>query len=204
VQRRVARRTPRRDDRLGLFKGAGWHPWRGSAVEPVTEEDAANIARLRPIRRQAGIGLGDRDHLMDRLAVAPRIVEPDVTDQERKDRLNAWTDLFDTMGTAIDYIEQMLIKGYDAVRGDNREVLWDHLRFMRNNKDRMRYVTLHRAGLPVSSGVTESTCKTVLVSAPKEPDSAGEKPGCDATDAWANDSDAVAGDADANPQARRR
>jgi hypothetical protein len=99
---------------------------------------------------------------MERLAVALKIVEPDATDQERKDRLNAWTHLFDTMDTAIDYIEQILIKGYDAVRGDNREVLWDHLRFIRNNKDRMRYVTLRRAGLPVGSGVTESTCKTVI------------------------------------------
>jgi hypothetical protein len=104
----------------------------------------------------------DRYHLMERLAVALKIVEPDATDQERKDRLNAWTHLFDTMDTAIDYIEQILIKGYDAVRGDNREVLWDHLRFIRNNKDRMRYVTLRRAGLPVGSGVTESTCKTVI------------------------------------------
>jgi hypothetical protein len=31
-----------------------------------------------------------------------------------------------------------------------------------NNKDRMRYVTLRLAGLPVGSGVTESTCKTVF------------------------------------------
>jgi hypothetical protein len=48
------------------------------------------------------------------------------------------------------------------VRGDNREVLSDPLRFIRNNKDRMRYVTLRRVGLPVGSGVTESTCKTVI------------------------------------------
>jgi hypothetical protein len=104
----------------------------------------------------------DRFHLMERLAVALKIVEPDMADEERKARLKAWTDLFDTMDTAIDYIEQILIKGQAAVRGDNREVLSDHLRYIRNNKDRMRYVTLRRAGLPVGSGVTESTCKTVI------------------------------------------
>jgi hypothetical protein len=104
----------------------------------------------------------DRYHLMERLAVALKIVEPDMTDDERKARLKAWTDLFDTTDTAIDYIEQILIEGYDAVRGNNREVLSDPLRFIRNNKDRMRYVTLRRAGLPVGSGVTESTCKTVI------------------------------------------
>ena len=104
----------------------------------------------------------DRYHLMERLAAALKLVEPNATEQERKDRLKAWTDLFDTMDETIDYIEHFLIKGYGAVRGDNREALWDHLRFIRNNKDRMRYVTLRRAGLPVGSGVTESTCKTVI------------------------------------------
>jgi hypothetical protein len=54
------------------------------------------------------------------------------------------------------------IQGSHALRGDNREVLSDHLRFIRNNKDRMCYVTLRRAGLPVGSGVTESTCKSVI------------------------------------------
>lgn len=104
----------------------------------------------------------DRYHLMERLAAALKLVEPNATDQQRKHRLEAWTDLFDTMDLAIDFIEQFLIKGYDAVLGKNREELWEHLRFIRNNKDRMRYVTLRRAGLPVGSGVTESTCKTVI------------------------------------------
>jgi hypothetical protein len=104
----------------------------------------------------------DRYHLMERLAAALKLVEPDATNQQRKDRLKTWTDLLDTSETAIDYIERFLIKGYDAVRGDNRQTLWDHLRFIRNNKDRMRYVGLRRAGLPVGSGVTESTCKTVI------------------------------------------
>jgi hypothetical protein len=104
----------------------------------------------------------DRYHLMERLADALKLIEPDAADEERKERLKAWTELFDTMDTAIDYIEQFLIKGYNAVRGDNRELLWQHLRFVGNNKDRMRYVTLRRAGLPVGSGVTESTAKTVI------------------------------------------
>ncbi len=104
----------------------------------------------------------DRYHLLERLAEALNIVEPNATEQERKDRLGHWRDLFDTMDAAIDYIEQFLIKAYDGVRGGDRETLWEHLRYIRNNKDRMRYVTLRRAGLPVGSGVTESTCKTVI------------------------------------------
>jgi hypothetical protein len=37
-----------------------------------------------------------------------------------------------------------------------------HLVYLRNNKDRMRYVTLAVSGLPVGSGVTESAAKTVV------------------------------------------
>jgi len=44
-------------------------------IEPVTEEDAATIARLRPITRAAGLGLGDRACL----ALAKRLGAPAVT-----------------------------------------------------------------------------------------------------------------------------
>jgi len=44
-------------------------------IEPVTEEDAATIARLRPLTRPAGLGLGDRACL----ALAKRLGAPAVT-----------------------------------------------------------------------------------------------------------------------------
>ena len=44
-------------------------------IEPVTEEDAATIARLRPLTRAAGLGLGDRACL----ALARRLGAPAVT-----------------------------------------------------------------------------------------------------------------------------
>ncbi len=40
--------------------------------------------------------------------------------------------------------------------------LSEHLGHFSNNKDRMRYVKLRNAGLPVGSGVTESAAKTVI------------------------------------------
>jgi PIN domain nuclease of toxin-antitoxin system len=44
-------------------------------IEPLTEEDADTIARLRPATRAAGLGLGDRACL----ALAKRLAAPVVT-----------------------------------------------------------------------------------------------------------------------------
>ncbi len=104
----------------------------------------------------------DRYHLMERLGESLKIVEPDATDEQRKVHLDHWRDLFDSTDEAIDCIEAFLISGSDGVRGKDRKTLSDHLAFIRNNKDRMRYVALREAGLPVGSGVTESSCKTVI------------------------------------------
>jgi len=102
----------------------------------------------------------DRYHLLERLAEALEIVEPDAA--ERKRKLDEWHDLFDAKDSTIDSIEAFLVQRYTTVQGDKREKLWDHLRYIGNNKDRMRYVTLRTAGLPVGSGVTESTAKTAV------------------------------------------
>ncbi len=34
--------------------------------------------------------------------------------------------------------------------------------FIQNNKDRMRYVSLRKANLPVGSGATEGACRSVI------------------------------------------
>jgi hypothetical protein len=105
----------------------------------------------------------DRYHLMERLGEALAIVEPRATDEQRKETLEHWRDLFDATNSAIDDIETFLIQGSDDVRhAKDRQTLDDHLGFIRNNKDKMRYRALRNAGLPVGSGVTESSCKTVI------------------------------------------
>lgn len=103
----------------------------------------------------------DRYHLMERLGGALKMVEPDATEHERRQRLNSWTELLDMTDNAIDFIENFFIKRYDLA-GDSKDLLWEHLRYIRNNKDRMRYVTMRNANLPVGSGVTESAAKTVV------------------------------------------
>ena len=106
----------------------------------------------------------DRYHLLERLADALQLVQPDAT--ERKRQLDEWRESFDVCNSTIDDIERFFIRQYvklDAAGDrDRRDPLWDHLRFIGNHKKRMRYVTLRNAGLPVGSGVTESTAKTVI------------------------------------------
>lgn len=104
----------------------------------------------------------DRYHLMERLAEALKIVDSEAAEDERKAHLREWTEMFDRTDAAIDIIEGFLQSGYDSTSGTARETLTGHLGYIHNNKDRMRYATLRKVGLPVGSGVTESSCKTVI------------------------------------------
>jgi hypothetical protein len=104
----------------------------------------------------------DRYHLMERLGEALKIVEPNADDEQRQQQLDHWSDLLDTADDAIDCIEQFLSLGSDRAKGKDRETLRTHMVFIRNNRERLRYVALREAGLPVGSGVTESTAKTVI------------------------------------------
>lgn len=106
----------------------------------------------------------DRYHLLERLADALAIVEPNAT--PRQARLAEWRRAFDEDDDIIDDVENFLARRYlnllATLANDAREKLADHLTFLRNNKDRMRYVRLRKAGVPVGSGVTESTAKYTI------------------------------------------
>lgn len=103
----------------------------------------------------------DRYHLMERLADALTLVEPNPI--ERRTVLDRWKEQFDSRDSTIDSVQTYLTKAYDRLTdADARAKLDDHLGFIRRNKDRMRYVTLRLAHLPVGSGVTESAAKTVV------------------------------------------
>src|SRR5690606_20517998 len=64
---------------------------------------------------------------------------------------------------AIDDIEAFLQERLAVMRNTPAgDQLSEHLGYVTNNKDRMRYVRLRNAGLPVGSGVTESAARTVI------------------------------------------
>jgi hypothetical protein len=102
----------------------------------------------------------DRYHLLERLAAALEIVEPDVA--QRKTLLDTWKERFDEQDSTIDAIDRYLTDRYRDLPPERQNQLWEHLVYIANNKDRMRYVSLAVAGLPSGSGVTESAAKTVV------------------------------------------
>jgi len=102
----------------------------------------------------------DRYHLLERLGKATQIAEPN--DVVRAQVFGGLIELFDSADSTIDSIEYQLYERYAGLTDAQQEALDEHLTYIANNKDRMRYVTLRRAGLPVGSGVTESAAKTVI------------------------------------------
>jgi hypothetical protein len=102
----------------------------------------------------------DRYHLSERLSEVLKILVPD---RGRRAALAArWHRWLDEDDGAIDRIEQHIKERVWLHSGDDRETLDDNLTFIDNNKDRMRYVALRKAGLPVGSGATEGSCKSVI------------------------------------------
>lgn len=102
----------------------------------------------------------DRYHLLERLAEATAIAIPDEAQREKV--FAPLIDSLDNDDTAIDKIERRLIKHASDLKPRDERILVDHLTYIENNKDRMRYVGLRLAGLPVGSGATESAAKSVV------------------------------------------
>jgi hypothetical protein len=122
---------------------------------------------LRPaLEQQAGVTTWleaiDRYHLAERLANVLRVIEDDPS--ARKAQLSKWNDELDADDITIDAIEERIrceIEHRDA-SDVGLSVLQDNATFLGNNKDRMRYVSLRKAALPVGSGVTEGACRYVV------------------------------------------
>jgi hypothetical protein len=102
----------------------------------------------------------DRYHLLERLGAALEMIEPNAAERSRQ--LTDWNERLDAQDSAIDAIERQLEDHYSKLPSAKREQLWEHLVYLANNKDRMRYVTLSSSCLPIGSGVTESAAKTVV------------------------------------------
>lgn len=106
----------------------------------------------------------DRYHLDERLGKALQLVEPNA--HERKIHMSAWNEDLDNSDQAIDRIQAWLGNQLDsgALKGNDKNIdeFLEHLAYIENNQERMRYRTLIDQGLPVGSGITEGACKSVI------------------------------------------
>lgn len=103
----------------------------------------------------------DRYHLNERLGEILRIVEPDASDRSRL--LAQWNDELDEDDDTIDRIQAWLSGITESRSGTDMETLAGHWTFIDNNKDRMRYASLRKVGLPCGSGATEGACKSLVM-----------------------------------------
>lgn len=99
-------------------------------------------------------------HLYEHLGAALKCIERSHT--KRQALLALWSKALETFDDAIDSIERYLVKRYDSAPSSRKPDLWKELVYIRNNKDRMRYMKLRSAGLPIGSGVTEGAAKSVV------------------------------------------
>lgn len=135
---------------LGLMQDGGpemWNVMRGALdAEPSVDSYLEGI---------------DRYHLNERLGKVLRLTEQDAAVRDRM--LTDWNDAFDTDDATIDRIERYIIDtALETDDDDIAEQLDAHLIFIDNNRDRLCYVSLREAGLPIGSGVTEGACKSAI------------------------------------------
>jgi hypothetical protein len=98
-------------------------------------------------------------HLLERLNAALELTGCD----DRNWQLQTWRESFTKDDGTIDSVASYLrFHRNDAKNMDNRKKLDEHITYIENNHDRMRYRTLRDQGLPIGSGITESACKTVV------------------------------------------
>jgi hypothetical protein len=99
----------------------------------------------------------DLPHLMERLSEAFKLAS---TGESQV--LEYWKCQLIESDEAIDTIHEILQRRLRRLKGEDRRLVQEHLTYIENNKDRMRYACLRLAGLPIGSGVTESTAKNVV------------------------------------------
>jgi hypothetical protein len=99
-------------------------------------------------------------HLFERLGDVMQVLEKE--EEKRTPLLRQWDKALDQDDATIERIEQYIHERAWGYCGTARETLLDALTYIESNKDRMRYVTLREAGLPVGSGITEGACKSLV------------------------------------------
>lgn len=136
----------------------------GVAQDGADELWSAMTAGLKTEGVKKWVETIDRYHLNERLGKALRIAEP--REEEREKLLSQWNDRLDGSNKAIGEILDWLGERVGGLEkkspSDAVDEYLGHMIYLENNQHRMRYRTTKRNGLPVGSGLTEGTCKSVV------------------------------------------
>ncbi len=132
----------------------------------VVQDGAKELWKLLREALKDQLGIEDQKEAIDRFHLSERlgkVLKVTIADEaKREQQLAQWERELDEDDETIDRIEQY-IKDHAWLYGwDARKTLMDNLTYIGNNKDRMRYPSLRAAGLPIGSGTTEGSCKSLV------------------------------------------
>lgn len=114
------------------------------------------LDRVVPPNRTA-TQLVDYWHFIEKLAAAARAVQG-----SPGPLWHAWKRELLEEDTAVESIEATLKIWADRCEGELPEALHAALTYIDNQRERLRYATPKRKGLPIASGSVEATCKTIV------------------------------------------
>lgn len=97
-------------------------------------------------------------HLIEKLGAASRLLDGDHGKRIARWRLR----LLNVDNAALDILGELRASGREHVQVGETEPVHDAITYLDNGHDNMNYAALRAAGLPIGSGNTEATCKTLV------------------------------------------
>lgn len=97
-------------------------------------------------------------HLVEKLGSASKLLEGDHDKRMARWRLR----LLNVEHAAVDILGELRESGREHVRVGETEPVHEAITYLQNHRGNMHYAALRAAGLPIGSGNTEATCKTLV------------------------------------------
>lgn len=97
-------------------------------------------------------------HLVEKLGAASRLLDGDHDKRIARGRLR----VLNVEHAALDILAELRASGREHVQVGETEPVHEAITYIDNAHDKMNYAALRAAGLPIGSGNTEATCKTLV------------------------------------------
>ena len=109
------------------------------------------------IKREVMQGV-DFWHLIEKLGAAARLLEGDPEKRLARWRLH----LLNVERAALDILGELRESDREHIKVGETEPVHEAITYIQSHHDKMNYAALRAAGLPIGSGNTEATCKTLV------------------------------------------